>query len=268
MLRAQGMTLNQYAWGMIAIRLYPWTPTKLRMQDEETIASVNKMLEWCSDSLEIRPSSLGNPHTAATTQCLGVFAKRDTKKGEKLLDPLSATGISNKPTTGQYFYNCAAELKKTPIFSFSCCPTIKFCGEECKNIAETNYHSALCDKDLSELYKAAPIQDLAESSKAQDNLQILRLLALSLQAGTHLLKTPPIGWLVPNYEAQSPIPWGRGANITGPLRTLQILGVDISAEEYDTWVLQTMWYVNLEVKSVSERYANSRNRKEPNAKQL
>jgi hypothetical protein len=64
---------------------------------------------------------------------------------------------------------------------------------------------------------------------------------MSVQAGTHTLKTPPIAWLLANYEAQSPIPWSRGANITGPLRTLQTLGLDIFAEEYDTWVLQTMW---------------------------
>jgi hypothetical protein len=268
MLRAQGMTLDQYAWGMIAIKLYPWTPAELRMRDDETIALANKMLESCSDSLEIRPSSLGNLKKAATAQCLGVFAKRDIKKGEKLLDAPSATGTSNKPTTGQYCYNCAAKLKKTPIFSFSCCPAMKFCGEECKNIAEINYHTAICGKDFSELYKAASSQDFAESSKARDNLQILRLLAVSLQAGTHPLKTPPIGWLVANYEAQSPIPWSRGANITGPLRTLQILGVDIFAEEYDTWALQTMWSVNFKVKGHSEGYANIKNVKEPSAEQL
>jgi hypothetical protein len=166
MLRAQGMTLDQYTWGMTAIKLYPWTPAELKTRDQETIASANKMLELCSDSLLIRPSSFGGSKNAATTQCLGMFAKRNIKKGEKIMDAPSATGTSNKPTTGQYCYNCAATLNKARKCSFSCCPTMKFCGEECQNIAQTNYHTALCGKDFSELYKAASSQDFAESSKA------------------------------------------------------------------------------------------------------
>lgn len=256
-LAAQGMSLDQYAWGMVATKSYPWTPPALRTRDVETIASANQILDSCSDCLEIRHSSLGSRN--GTTQSFGMFAKRDIKKNEKILDSPSATGTSNKPATGQYCYNCAFTLKKNQVFTFTCCPTMKFCSEVCLEIANGNYHKALCGKDFSELYQAASSQTFSESSKARDNLVFLRLIAISLQAGTPPLMTPPIAWLGANYEAQSPIPWSRGANIIGPLRTLQILGVSIFAEDYDIWVLQTMWYVashtpqeNADVKSEKE----------------
>lgn len=239
MLQAQGETLEDSAWGMIGTKSYPWAPPETRIRAAETMTAANKLLESCSNCLEIRPSALGGPK--ATTQCFGMFATRDIKKNEKILDAPTATGVSNKPVTGQYCYNCAFALKKSQATSFSCCPNMKFCGKDCLQIAEDNYHKALCGKDFSELYQSASSQDPQESSKGRDSLMFLRLIAISAQFGTHPLLTPPISWLVANDESPSPIPWSRGANITGPLKAIQKLGLDIFAEEYDTWVLQTMW---------------------------
>jgi hypothetical protein len=170
-----------------------------------------------------------------------MFAKRDTKKGEKLLDAPSATGTSNMHTTGKYCYNCAAKLTTSLIVTFNCCPTMKFCGDECRGIAEMNYHTALCGKDLDEFYQAAMSNDFTESANARAALSFMRLIAISVQAGTHPLKTPPMSWLVANHEAQSPLPWTRAGNVTGPIKVLQKLGIDIFTDDYDTWVLQTVW---------------------------
>ncbi|PMD33341.1 hypothetical protein L207DRAFT_571522 [Hyaloscypha variabilis F] len=226
-----GIPPEKYAWGMLAIRLYPWTPSDLRTRTAATIASANQMLLSCSDSLEIRSSSVGG---------LGMFAKRDIQKGERILSAPSVTGTSNKPSTGRYCYNCAAALKTSSTLAFSCCPSMKFCGEECKTIAGNNYHNALCGKDFSDIYKSALSNEFAESTVARDTLIFLRLLAMSVQARTHPLATPPIAWITANYEAQSPLPWSRGVNIIGPIKILEKLGVNIFAEEYDTWVMQTM----------------------------
>jgi hypothetical protein len=166
-----------------------------------------------------------------------MFAKRDIKTGEKILDAPSAAGISNKPSNGRYCYNGAATLRTSQRVGFSCCPSMNFCSEECKQIAETNYHAALCGKDFSDIYEAASSSDYVESTTARDSLLFLRLFALSLQAGTHPLATPPIRWMTANDETQSPMPWSRGTNMTGPIKILQKLGVDIFAGEYDTWVL-------------------------------
>lgn len=240
MLQAQGETLEDSAWGMIGTKSYPWAPPETRIRAAETMTAANKLLESSSDCLEIRPSAHGGPK--AITQCFGMFATRDIKQNEEMLDASTATAVSNKPMTSQYCYNCAATLKKSQATSFSCCPNMKFCGNDCLQIAEDNYHKALCGKDFSELYQAASSQDPQESSKGRDSLMFLRLIAISIQSGTLPLMTPPISWLVANDESPSPIPWSRGANIIGPLKAIEKLGLDIFADEYDTWVLQTMWY--------------------------
>jgi hypothetical protein len=76
---------------------------------------------------------------------------------------------------------------------------------------------------------------------ARNGLLCLRLISGSVKVGSHPLKTPPLSFIGANYESQAPIPWSRGSNITGPLKILQTLGVDIFAEEYDSWVLHMMW---------------------------
>jgi len=141
-LRAKGMSLDEYAWAMLPVKLYPWTPPELLIRDANMIASANQMLNSCSDSFEIGPSPFGG---------LGMFAKRDIKKGEKILDAPCASGVSNKPINGPYCYNRAAKRKRTKMFSFDCCPSMKFCSEECRLIADTKYHSSLCGKDISQV---------------------------------------------------------------------------------------------------------------------
>ena len=226
------MSLDEYAWGMLPVKLCSWTPPELLNRDASMISSANQMLSPCSDSLEIWPSSFGG---------FGMFAKRDIKKGEKILDAPCASGVSNKPTTGSYCYNCAAKRKTTHVFSFDCCPSMKFCSEECRQIADTQYHSPLCGKDFSSLYDAASDNNFRKSTAARDTFLYLCLLAISQKAGTHLLATPPVGWITANYEAQSAMVGSRSVNIQGPINMLQKLGVNVFAEENDTWVLQILW---------------------------
>jgi hypothetical protein len=190
------------------------------------------MLESCSSNLEIRPSPFGG---------VGMFAKQNIKKGETVLNTPCASGVSNRPTNGPYCYNCAAKRKAVRVFDFDCCPWMKFCSKECREIASTNYYSALCGKDFSDLYEAASSDGFLQSAIARDTLLFLRLFAISLKAGTHPLKTPPISWITANHEAQSPMPWSRSVNIQGPIKVLQKLGVNTFADDYDTWVLQTLW---------------------------
>lgn len=234
-LQAKGLSLNEYSWGLLPVKLYPWTTRELRTRDAETIASANQMLGLHSEYLEIRPSPFGG---------FGMFAKQDNRKGERTLDAPCGSGVSNNPVNGQYCYNCAAKRKTIRVFDFDCCPWMKFCSKECRVIAGTNYHSVLCGKDFSDLYKAASSNDFLETTIARDTILFLRLFAISLKVGTHPLSTPPVGWITANYETQSPMPWSRSVHIQGPINILQKLGVNIFADEYDTWVVQTLWQVN------------------------
>jgi hypothetical protein len=101
-------------------------------------------------------------------------------------------------------------------------------------IASTNYHSTLWGRDFSVLYKATSSYDFLESTMARDAMSFLRLFAISLKAGTHLLTIPPVGWITTNYELSRLCLRGRSVNIQVPINLLQKLGINIFADEYDT----------------------------------
>lgn len=209
------------------------------------LGSASRMLSSCSDALEIRMSPVG----VKGEQSLGMFAKRDIISGTTILDSPSATGVSSKFATGTYCYNCALSLRSNrerdgDNARCSCCPSMQFCSTECTQIAEDNYHSALCGRDFSILYKeAAASSPNSAARRARDNIFLMRALAISVQAKTHPLATAPISWLMVNDDARSPVPWSRENQITGPLQILEVLGVDVFVDErYDVWVLQTIWY--------------------------
>ncbi|KAF7884686.1 uncharacterized protein EAF02_005022 [Botrytis sinoallii] len=71
----------------------------------------------------------------------------------------------------------------------------------------------------------------------------LRLLATCKQGGGHLLQHP----LVTNlsiHEAAAQDPWSLDIRVIWPLKTLEILGIDVFANQwYDTWVLETLWQI-------------------------
>lgn len=235
-IRAAGMSFEEYAWSMCAIRSYPWAPKELMTRSKDSICEANKGLEIVSTCLEIRPSPLA-------AGCSGMFAKTNIKKGEKILDSPCATGVSASQETGQYCYNCAAKLKASKTQTFDCCPKIKFCSAECKDIAGSNYHQAICGKDFDYIYKDyLGAKTTRASSTARVSAVFLRLMAMCVQAGRSPFDHPLIASLTANYESEAPSPWSFASNIVGPIRVLQTLGVDVFVEDFDTWVLQTVWY--------------------------
>ena len=234
-LTRKGMTSEQRAWSMVGMELYPWTPSKLRTRDQEILSSVNTEMRACSNSLEIRSSPMA-------PECLGVFATRNIKSGEMILDSPCATGVSNSQTTGEYCYNCAAKLKASKTTAHACCPQMKFCSNECKTVADTNYHKSLCGKDFKHIDQAFRSPELPKAVAAKVTAVFLRLMAMCVQHGRSPLEHPFIASLTANYKSLFPTPWSFQGHIVEPIKILQKLGVNVFvADDFDTWVLQTVW---------------------------
>ena len=217
------------------MRAYPWTPSEFLIRSEEIIREAKRQMVSCSDSLEIRLSQIA-------VACLGVFAKKDIIKGEKILDCRCATGTSNSPTTGRHCYNCARNLESARTPHCAQCQSIIFCSEECKALAEQNYHAAICGRDFSSLYGSVQGTAIKERSNARVTQSFLRLIAIFVQAGEHPPRHFSVASLTANYKSE-PIPWSYGGHIFGPHKVMEELVIDIFVnEDFDTWVLQSIWY--------------------------
>ena len=75
----------------------------------------------------------------------------------------------------------------------------------------------------------------------QSPLVLARALAICLQAGGHPLEHPNIAQLTEGSESVKTV-WSLNGMVIGPLKVLEILGVNIfSDERYETWVMRTLW---------------------------
>jgi hypothetical protein len=104
-----------------------------------------------------------------------------------------------------------------------------------------NYHGAICGKDFSDIYTTQQSTNFRKSGATRASSAFLRLMAMCVQAGKAPLELRLMASLKAKYESKAPSPWIFAGNVVGPINTLQNFGVDIFGEEFDTWVLQTVW---------------------------
>lgn len=181
--------------------------------------------------------------------------------------------------TATQCYNSLKKLENGATVTFPCCPSLKFCSVECKEVANSEYHTAACGKDFSDVYnhaqnkwggkaKAGHLTELGKAGFKDDMqsgsyqelssyiypsnipLMQLRVLSVCVQAGEHPPEHPAIAQMVPHVvntvqcvEGMFVVMgWTLYAHVTGPIKIVQTLGVDVFADpRYDTWVLMTMW---------------------------
>jgi hypothetical protein len=243
----------QLSSGGVRMRLYPWTPKEYRTRNQGQIDAARAELKRCSTKLQIQPSILaGSSAHTNKSACLGMFAKKNILPGDVVLSAPALISASNKPFAIRC-YNCHADLSLASSFSLSCCPSLRFCSLECRDISESYYHKALCGRDYKEALMTSEASKAGTDSGAVKELVFLRILALCIQAEGHPLQHPMIARLVPQYNPETVIPWRLRDFIISPIEILQSLGVDIfAASQYDTWVLQTIWYISCLLRDIMQ----------------
>jgi len=221
--------------GAVSVQNYPWIPKDMLKRSSDVITACNEALFKRSEVLEIRGSGLGD---------YGMFAKKDIRRGDKLLSRQCPINISSKqmrlPVEDAECFNCCQPIRIVGIASaIECCPTVFYCSTACQVIAKSYYHQTLHGKDYSQMYRDSYGAKGLDHSPQFTKLVFLRMLATCVQGGGHPLKSPLFAGLLP---ATGRAIWSLEGNIIGPNKILEDFGIDIFADlDYDAWVLSQLW---------------------------
>ena len=203
---------------------------------------------------------------------LGVFAKQDIPPGKQVLEEKSLlTAVSRLHES--YCDACVASLSNASLtqlearetgHSISCeeCAEVFFCSETCHDLAQAQYHPAVCGVSLEKNVPAAEAPDYLYS------LLLTRALALARVQEVHPLmlkevryiwgdyhdylgvdlhrtwKTDAEGGLIdPFASVPCTLPFSFTYNVLTPINMLEKMDINIFEEtyQYDTWIFNTLY---------------------------
>ena len=212
---------------------YPWIAQEEVERDKKALKKIKATFEASSDNALLRSSSLGG----GTEGSLGVFARRDIKKGEHILFDRSIYFAANGHDE-LACEACGGSTLRSPIM-LSCCK-VRYCSVACKTEALQSYHKVLCGKDLGWLHKAYSGADSLSNDIVP--LLMVKVFATAVQNNIWPFKVSCVKTMQAGY--------GKGCqsffkfldNVIAPTRILQSLGVDIFADRrFDCWAVQTLF---------------------------
>ena len=260
------------SFGSYYVRNYPWLPSEYRSRSATSIQAANKNLKKVSNCLEIRPSLIcGKGSDQGEISCCGVFATKRIAKGQTLITETHPFAVSfDQPEV--HCGSCFTDLAScATVHTRECCSVYRYCSSKCERIARC-YHSSICGKSFSEILDAAHSSyggkkegigypqgktALGHYTGWIDKIEhheddyrfafpdhtpvfLIRFLAMIIQTGCDPLEHPVISPLMPHELSKSM--WSLNGMVSGPIKSLQILGIDVFADSrFDTWVLLTMW---------------------------
>ncbi|RFU30735.1 hypothetical protein B7463_g5609, partial [Scytalidium lignicola] len=267
--------------GKIFQKPYPWLDKRLNYRTPELLKQINKSL--ASSPCELKPTVF-TQHTNGSDITegdidgsknpqdldigpLGLFATRDIKEGEIILEDHTVTGISDVPSSAlRHCDACHASLiipfiHPSKIIRPNCCKGVAYCSQSCHDTAMKKYHPILCGKEWFWLYFAANRR--SSNSKGPEDkwrpIMFLRIIAIiitdmKLQAektgqAPHPLQHDLLARMAANYpSADKLVPdvdhdWQYFENIVAPTRILISLGVDIfAAKGIGPEIVQTIYW--------------------------
>jgi len=134
------------------------------------------------------------------------------------------------------------------------CGEAFFCGEECHNLAQDNYHPSLCGISFEQSVSAGEVVDSLYT------LLLIRALALAETQAVHPLELKEVRYIWGDYHGLDlkeiwesgpdvfkrvplTLPFSFESNILKPLHILEKMDVNIFEESYryDTWVFNTLY---------------------------
>ena len=140
------------------------------------------------------------------------------------------------------------------------CPDCEavFCSQECLDLAQEQYHPALCGKDVESIAKDVPPEDAADALYA---LLLLRVLAMAETQQVHPLDLKEVKYIWGDYHTQDldtlwkgkpdvrpgdrfpkTLPFSFHWNVQLPFDMLEKMDVDIYQNpQYDVWVFHILY---------------------------
>ncbi|KAK8161627.1 hypothetical protein IWX90DRAFT_275439 [Phyllosticta citrichinensis] len=259
---------------MVRRELYPWNDHEPDRYSEESLAILNEQIQTVAPKLEARVTELpllasettGNADTKPTTiKQLGVFVKENVAPGELILDEKSLLTAnarlhdSNCDACGTALPDLHGPKASDCVFCAEC-DDIVFCSQDCHDLAQESYHTALCRNDVEAIAKDAPA---AEAADALYSLLLLRALAMAETQDVHPLDLGELRFIWGDYsfplekvttiESSAPgtdafggasrtLPFSFSANVMTPLHMLEKMDLNIfTMDKYDFWILNTLY---------------------------
>ncbi|KAL6712444.1 hypothetical protein ACN47E_000321 [Coniothyrium glycines] len=279
--RVNSMDIDEYPdKGLVRRENYPWNAHEPDRYSVECLDHLAEELKLVAPKLEVRVAQLpalsssaaghSNSSQIKVVKQLGLFAKEDISPGERVLEEKSLlTAISR--LHDKYCdacsillpdYNASNSGEGTDALIIACedCDEVFFCSTDCHDLAQHNYHPALCGINLN--------QGKVPAREAADNLYTLllvRALALAQTREIHPLDLKEIRYIWGDYhgfdldllrhhdpEGQSldsfgaiprSLPFSFTHNVLTPLHVLEKMDVNIYTEShrYDTWIFNILF---------------------------
>ncbi|KAI4746599.1 hypothetical protein E4T50_03056 [Aureobasidium sp. EXF-12298] len=252
--------------GMVRRECYPWNEHEPDRCSDESLEFLNAEMEKVAPRLEVKATKLpllteGDGVEKFVTQ-LGVFAKEDIAPGDIALSETSLLTANNR-LQDALCDACSAdlpELSDPASADVVACPDceVVFCSEKCSDLAQDEYHPAICDRGVEDIAKDVPP---AEAANALYSLLLLRSLAMAETQEIHPLDIKYVKFIWGDYHTldlskhwrphdrhstESPFPrtlaFSFQANVVLPFNMLEKMDVDIFKNpQYDVWVFNTLY---------------------------
>lgn len=170
-------------------------------RSKKLVSDINRELRdhSVSGKIAVRRSTIkANASSVGSTQAtndgldvLGVFATADMDQDYPVLIDNTIL-VAQYPETPTNCHRCTKDIRHNGVTCDDC--AVRFCSENCRRLAWSEFHSVLCGKDLSWLY------DISRRSTSLKSLLTLRIVAMCIQSNTYPLKHPLIARLTANYD--------------------------------------------------------------------
>ncbi|KAF2741336.1 hypothetical protein EJ04DRAFT_507161 [Polyplosphaeria fusca] len=258
--------------GFVRRELYPWNDHEPDRFSSTNLLFLNKGLAAVAPKLEVKAvdlpvltsdnetsteSSLQNTVPPSVTQ-LGVFAKEDIEPGEVILCEKSLlTAVSRLHDT--YCDACSATLPRGNVEAGHIavceeCDSAFFCSAECHDLAQENYHPAICGVSIEQKVSASEAADMLYS------LLLVRALALAETRKQHPLQLKEVRYIWGDYHGldlekqcksdsdpfcsvPQTLPFSFDSNVLFPIHIMEKMDINIfeQSHQYDTWIFNTLY---------------------------
>lgn len=246
--------------GMVRRECYPWNHHEPDRCSEESLAFLNAELAKVAPNLEVKATMLpALTGEAETSPQLGMFAKEDIAPGEIVLNESSLLTANNR-LQDALCDACSSDIPgmNDPAFAdVVACPecSVVFCNEFCSNLANEEYHPAVCDKGVEDIAKNAP---RTEAANTLYTLLLLRSLAMAETQECHPLDNKYVKFIWGDYHivdisdrwtSDAPfsslprtLPFSFQTNVVLPFTMLEMMDIDVFINpQYDVWVFNTLY---------------------------
>ena len=252
--------------GLVRRELYPWNTFEPDRCSDESVAFLNVEMAKVAPKLEVMATELpALTGQVGTSRQLGVFAREDIAPGEIVLEETSLLTANNR-LQDALCDACSSDLPEMTDPAFSnviACPecSVVFCTQKCADLAEAEYHPAICDRGVEDIAKNVPP---TEAANTLYTLLLLRALAMAETQGCHPLDLKYVKYIwgdyhttdlsdhwtmkenPPGVQSHSPyprtLPFSFQANVVLPFNILEMMDVDVfQCPQYDVWVFNTLY---------------------------